>query len=264
MASFTSRRRNALIQKDLVNLIPLSVTTKNDLAGQRGENYIKQMQPDRPTDRGHTRHDAMDWSAFNEALTSTTTSFYPTSPVNSSHPPVPSSSRRANHVIEISREENSTPSPSINELITQLSSTSLKHRRDGELSSLEYSDSSSDESSEGSVSDDVELAILKSVYYGSTAVTLDFSLMEKTSDEFQCAICLEQPINLDSLATVSGCEHHFCFDVSGLQHVSKSLYSSNSLTSFLCHFSALTHGRPKSKHVHCASDPFILLPLVLK
>lgn len=255
MASFTNRRRNALIQKDLVNLIPWSVTPKNDLAGQRGENYTKQLQPARPTDRGHTRHNAMDWSAFNEAMTSTTpTSFYPTSPVNSSHPPVPSSSRRANHIIEI-------PSPSINELITQLSSTSLKHMRDGELSSLEYSDSSSDESSEGSVPDNVELAILKSVYYGSTAVTLDFSLMEKTSDEFQCAICLEQPINLDSLATVSGCEHHFCFDVSRLQHVnvSKSLCSMRLTHSFPLPFQCIDSWAAKKQACPLCKRPFHLV-----
>mmetsp|Transcript_5263 Transcript_5263/g.11420 ORF Transcript_5263/g.11420 Transcript_5263/m.11420 type:complete len:346 (+) Transcript_5263:82-1119(+) len=68
---------------------------------------------------------------------------------------------------------------------------------EGETSSLEYSDDNSD----------VELAIIAS---SAIRRSIPSSSRRKTGDSFQCTICLEDTGRSD-LATVSGCEHRFCF-----------------------------------------------------
>jgi hypothetical protein len=201
MASITGlRRRNALSSNDLLKQLP-SPLRENHFKRETNQ----QKQPPKaidkvelikvPVRRSHFRSYAMNWIDFTETMMFKTPTLGP--------PGAP-------HFIRFTNKHNGSsavvdsPSSNINELLSELSNTGTGPDRKGELSSLEYSDSSSDE--ESSVPECVESAIVKSV-----AVALDFSLIEKN---MECAICLESPKDVNYWATLSGCHHSFCFEVS--------------------------------------------------
>lgn len=197
MASNDNRRRNALTANDLLKQLPASARANHLNDKRANENQLvskstaKQqlIESIRPK---HARHGAFDWTAFSEAVTCITPTkpLYPTSELSPPH--VPSSSRYVDGRLIVTSCDRK-----INELRAHVSQ---------ELSSLEYS--SSDDSTTGSVSEDIERVIAKSVF--------DFSNIETNTARFQCAICLERPINDDSIASVSGCNHRFCFEVSAI------------------------------------------------
>lgn len=197
------RRRNAFASRDLVKQLPVSDranygtnTQPRDVRAQRGPQKIDNEKIAQPTTvRGHIRHDAMNWCTLIEAMTL----MNPTT--GSSHPSNRFFNRLKTQAIAKSCSD-----------IDKSFNRNNHSRCDHDLSSLEYSDSSSDESID--VPEDIERAVTRSLFYGSAAVELDFGMIGKETDGYQCAICLEHPGSLDLFATVSGCEHCFCFDVS--------------------------------------------------
>jgi hypothetical protein len=197
-----NRRRNAFTAKDLLGQLPAAARAKHNVTDHRAsENQHEskaaaKLQLIEPTRRTHVRHDAFTWTAFSEAVACITPTkpFDPRASSELSPPHAPSLNRNVDP-LEVNIIDR-IASPSTNELLDH-------SNRD--LSSLEYS--SSDDSYTGSVPEDIELAIAKSV----GAVELDFSIIKKT---FQCAVCLETPGSDDAIASISCCDHNFCFEVS--------------------------------------------------
>ena len=207
MASTTDihRRRHALTSKELLKQLPISARVRHC--------KNEEAEPEEQFRPRHVRRQAMNYTDFSRAMVSALPPSHQATIKNSKSntPPTLESSHNDHQSIVRSCNLDDYPSPNINEFLhqIQLSSTVTKSNSSKELSSLEYSDSG-DDSSEGSVTECIESAIFKSV-----AVALDFSAIN-TDDCSECAICVESFESKDAMATISGCRHCFCFDVSDI------------------------------------------------
>ena len=221
MTSVPRHRRQALGPSQILNQLPAAARAKHFSGTREEPTYpLEKASTDvhpakTSTRRCHIRRAAMNWEALATAMAYTTpTSLFPTKTGERKPPPpaAPCFNRYTNQQLGIAlehhkrcesddRPSNDQPSPDINALLAQLSCADNKPKFREELSSLDYSDSSDDDS-------DVPECVEKAIF-ASVAVALDFSSIEKATEDFQCAICLETG-TLDS-ATVSGCHHTFCF-----------------------------------------------------
>ena len=202
------RRRHALTSEGLLKQLPKSARARHCKGAEAEPVTQERFRP------GHIRRQAMSYTDFSRAMASALPPSYQATVKNaeSNSPRSLQFSRNVHHSTVGSCDLDDNPPPNIHGFLTQiqLSSTVSNSNPSKELSSLEYSDSSDDSSFEGSVPECIESAIFKSV-----AVALDFSALN-VGGLTQCVICLETLESMDVLATISGCAHHFCFDVSSI------------------------------------------------
>lgn len=196
------RRRQALTSPDILKHLP-NYARANHLCGTVGKpatpakTKCNETQTAQTSTRsGHIRRNALDWTSFSCIMFTTPTSCFPpdTSETKLDHTNAPYFSRHVNQPKQRLCDAEDHPG--------------IKSKRCEEISSLDYSESSSSDESED-VQECIESAIVASI-----PVVLDFSSMEKEMGDFKCVICLDILNNFDSLATVSGCKHCFCFSVS--------------------------------------------------